>query len=581
MSTTVIPPYEVFLDTTGKPIENGYIYIGELNKNPETNPVTVYYDRAQTIVAPNPLRTVAGYPARAGSPSAIFAAGGYSITVKDKNGVLVYHSPANSDDQGGSQAQTIKNYIANSSFEDGTTTGWNLGRDTGTTVPLSGGIGGGTSEFSALTLNSTTPLAGLNSLSLNKPTGNVQSSTLYTDNLAIDREDLAGDMYVSFSYKTPASGYGTGDIGVFVWDVEGGALVTLSTNDLVNIAGAAGRFFAGFTPTASRTYRLILMFTDASNLAEISIDLDSLFFGATTLNAERLGGLSLVEMKKWAIEKSKQVGELFPLIDYKAPVAWATNPESYFPAVCLSTIASYTDVSDTSVPDLVTYLRAIKGGYRVGLAGQKTTFDVTNWAIASNVATLTFANTAAEIAFLSDLSEDQTVHGSFTNWRSITLPSAIGSITAGDYTLTGLNAAARTLTFAFTASNGGAAGAWTAEFYVNRVAGSTTTARLFAVQGRALVTANDSADEVVGGLRRRDRMQQITGSLTNNWEGAGVASGAITKVAGAANKPATGALGSNDLIFDSANSPGARTGTTTDPRSLGVHLYIHAGRKLA
>jgi hypothetical protein len=287
---------------------------------------------------------------------------------------------------------------------------------------------------------------------------------------------------------------------------------------------------------------------------------------------------------------------VFALLDHKAPVAWA-DPDTYFPAVCLSDINSYADVTNAAVPDLVTYLRARKAGYRLGMAGAKTAFDVSGWAIVTNVVTLTFANTAPEIAFLLSLAEDQTVHNSFTGWRSVTTSVALGGCPAGDYAITGINAVARTVTFAYTTGNA-SGGAIVVEFYANRVAGSTTTARLFAVQGRALVSANDSADEVVAGLRRRDRMQGHVhtadihhgsddtipfmigslnaGSATGRWANATVAGSTTNYTSQKLTINANGQSTSND----GTNGP-PRTGTTTDPRALGVHLYIHAGRKLA
>jgi hypothetical protein len=92
MATSVIPPFPLFLDTNGQPLENGFIYIGTEFLDPVTNPIQVYWDADLTIAASQPIRTIEGYPSRSGSPSAMFVPGNYSITVKDKKNRLVYSS---------------------------------------------------------------------------------------------------------------------------------------------------------------------------------------------------------------------------------------------------------------------------------------------------------------------------------------------------------------------------------------------------------------------------------------------------------------------------------------------------------
>lgn len=89
-------PLPSFFDTDGSPLEAGYIYFGVANQNPETNPVTVYWDAALTQPAAQPIRTTAGMPVRSGTPANLFASGAYSITVRNKNGILVYSMPDSS-----------------------------------------------------------------------------------------------------------------------------------------------------------------------------------------------------------------------------------------------------------------------------------------------------------------------------------------------------------------------------------------------------------------------------------------------------------------------------------------------------
>jgi hypothetical protein len=87
-------PYPVFTDRNGEPLENGYVWIGTANLNPQTNPIQVYFDKNLTQPAAQPLRTVAGYISNAGTPAQIYVnAANFSILVQDKNGTMVYNFP--------------------------------------------------------------------------------------------------------------------------------------------------------------------------------------------------------------------------------------------------------------------------------------------------------------------------------------------------------------------------------------------------------------------------------------------------------------------------------------------------------
>jgi len=88
----VSSPYEIFNDLDGSPLDSGYIYLGAVNQNPETTPVAVYWDRALSLPAVQPIRTVSGFPSRNGTPAKIFTDGYSSITVRNKTGVLVFNS---------------------------------------------------------------------------------------------------------------------------------------------------------------------------------------------------------------------------------------------------------------------------------------------------------------------------------------------------------------------------------------------------------------------------------------------------------------------------------------------------------
>lgn len=98
----VSPPYPEFSTSTGKPLEGGYVYVGVAGLDPELSPLPVYWDDAGSIPAVQPLRTTGGYIIRDGSPSKFYVGFDYSITVRDKNGALVYTELYNRDLASGS-----------------------------------------------------------------------------------------------------------------------------------------------------------------------------------------------------------------------------------------------------------------------------------------------------------------------------------------------------------------------------------------------------------------------------------------------------------------------------------------------
>lgn len=84
-------PYTQLFDLNGDPLNNGYVYIGSVNTNAETNQIPIWWDDAGTIPAAQPLRTQNGYIVRNGSPARVFTtAEDFSITAKDKRGRIVF-----------------------------------------------------------------------------------------------------------------------------------------------------------------------------------------------------------------------------------------------------------------------------------------------------------------------------------------------------------------------------------------------------------------------------------------------------------------------------------------------------------
>jgi hypothetical protein len=91
---SIQPTYPIFTDIDGQPLEAGYVWIGTSNLDPQTNPINVYWDAALTIAAPQPIRTLAGYPSRNGTPARLYVNSDYSIRVMNRNGSVVYSAPS-------------------------------------------------------------------------------------------------------------------------------------------------------------------------------------------------------------------------------------------------------------------------------------------------------------------------------------------------------------------------------------------------------------------------------------------------------------------------------------------------------
>jgi len=89
---SIQPTYPIFTETDGQPLEDGYIWIGQANLDPEGNPIAVFWDAALTQPAGQPIRTLNGYPSNSGTPARLYVNSDYS-RVMIKNGSVVYSAP--------------------------------------------------------------------------------------------------------------------------------------------------------------------------------------------------------------------------------------------------------------------------------------------------------------------------------------------------------------------------------------------------------------------------------------------------------------------------------------------------------
>jgi hypothetical protein len=104
---SIQPTYPIFTDIDGQPLEDGYVWVGTANLDPQTNPIAVFWDAALTIAAVQPIRTLAGYPSNSGTPARLYVNSDYSIRVMNKKGSTVYSAPASTERYSGSLISQI------------------------------------------------------------------------------------------------------------------------------------------------------------------------------------------------------------------------------------------------------------------------------------------------------------------------------------------------------------------------------------------------------------------------------------------------------------------------------------------
>ena len=87
----IASPLPQFFDVDGSPLSGGSVYFGTAGGNPETAPITVYWDAAGTQPAAQPIKTANGYLMRNGTPAQVYTPSDYSVTVKTRTGALAYY----------------------------------------------------------------------------------------------------------------------------------------------------------------------------------------------------------------------------------------------------------------------------------------------------------------------------------------------------------------------------------------------------------------------------------------------------------------------------------------------------------
>jgi len=221
-------------------------------------------------------------------------------------------------------------------------------------------------------------------------------------------------------------------------------------------------------------------------------------------------GALLAALKKMAteisIQYSKPVAELFQLPHYRAPAAFdPAHPENYFPAICVNSDTSQAiEISSLNYPDLVPVLRE----QALTNAGN-THIAASGWSVVSGIATLTLSPT--QIGIINTLLEDVLAQGSQSN-RCIVLPTAIGTIPAGEYSLAGnVSSASRSIEFPVSAPDGSGTTTAYVEIYPFRVPNQSDRARF--ITAESLILSTRPPINNVGGMLHRERFEGYTSNL--------------------------------------------------------------------
>jgi hypothetical protein len=148
---SIQPTYPIFTDIDGQPLEDGFVWVGTTNLDPQTNPIAVYWDAALTLPAAQPVRTLAGYPSNSGTPARLYVNSDYSIRVMNKKGSVVYSAPAATERYsdvvvGGVNAENV---VYNPPFANGTQSNQEQFNSRYVSVKDFGAVGDGLSDDTA------------------------------------------------------------------------------------------------------------------------------------------------------------------------------------------------------------------------------------------------------------------------------------------------------------------------------------------------------------------------------------------------------------------------------------------------
>lgn len=254
---TLQTPYVQFTELDGSPLDDGAVYIGTAGLNPQTNPITVYWDNAGTQPAAQPLSTRSGAIARNGAPARVYInAASYSLMVRDKQGRLV------------ASELTISASVDASGITDGTLTESKL--DAALAAKINGALqttGGTMTGAVVLPGNASSaleavPLQQLGSASAFSFSALALSATGINSNVAVTANEIllratSGSAQVLSSISltintasTGANGLDTGTLSISTWYAVWVIWNGTTTAGLISLSATAPTLPSGYTHKA-------------------------------------------------------------------------------------------------------------------------------------------------------------------------------------------------------------------------------------------------------------------------------------------------------------------------------------------
>lgn len=151
------------------------------------------------------------------------------------------------------------NYIQYNKANNGSLITWNKYKDVAGSQPVDGASGIASILF---TRNNSPELRNIGDFLLTKGVGDLQGEGVSTD-FIIEPEDKNSTLYIRSKVKT-AGDYFSGDIAIFIYDVDANTLIVPNYNQL---SSTQKEFEISFQTTSSSRYRFIIHVASTNSLA--------------------------------------------------------------------------------------------------------------------------------------------------------------------------------------------------------------------------------------------------------------------------------------------------------------------------
>lgn len=242
------------------------------------------------------------------------------------------------------------------------------------------------------------------------------------------------------------------------------------------------------------------------------------------------------------VQQSGIIGKSLMFLNSYIPIS------ATFPWLCLS-LSDRTLTTSNYSADFIAEMRSRKIVY------DELNTNVSSFSGSWSGSDFTLDNNAANIAMITELAEDWLFAGSpTTGWRILVSGGS-------EYNITNIVTSTRKITVS------GSPSGTAIEIYLNRILGSTTSAKHFSWAGLGLYMTGQNK---ITGLRRRDKMQ---GHYHDFYRSG--ATGALNSMAQGSTQN-IGSIGILSPVTDGTNGT-PRTGSKTEMESGTILVYVYTG----